>query len=817
MEKESAEAFRAALAVVSTERDQLRLALDEASRDMERLRAEAQAGSKVKADFLARMTHELRTPLSAIIGLANLAAPEAGNPRLADYLARIRESARGLLEVVDDITDFSRLEKGEVDLAPVPFDLSAALARVSGRFLGPAREKGLRLTTRLDPCAPVRLVGDHARLEGILGHLVGNAVKFTEKGSVDVVVDCLSREDGLVRLVFAVHDTGIGMVQADIPAMLESFTQADGTLSRPYGGTGLGLALVSRGVALLGGTLSVESAPGRGTRFSFEAGFAEDAIAGLAEASGLSVCPESPPQRMAIPAAAAAGRVGSESRPLGGVLILLVEDNPINQQVAREILERLGAGVDVAQHGREAVEMAPLTFYDVVLMDVQMPVMDGLEATRRIRALPGGADLPIVALTAHALDEDRDRCLEAGMNDYLTKPLDVDRLLSSLGQWIASAAAAAKPGRARAARTEWPDVRPEPPAAPAPGLDAAAALARLGGNERLLLSVAAEFVRDYAASAARIESRIQTGNLEEARRLAHTVKGVAGNLAAGALAAAARDLEAALAAGSQPHASLLDAFRETLAAAVAAASKLSPPQPAVPACAKSGCWRVLVVDDAKLNRAIVSQILRSVGHEVVTAADGKQACRVLFGENNAGRPFDAILMDIEMPEMDGPTAARIIRGLLAASVNPPCPAGIPIIALTSHDAAEERARCLDAGMDECLHKVLEHNALLSALERIIGGEAKARLSSCPQPTGGAAAALTPLLRCLAGHLAEGNIRADEDMAVLREAFVGRPAPPEMAELSQAVEHFEFSAALAIMRRMAGSLGIDPGEVVRRSV
>ncbi len=811
MEKESAGAPPTALAAVSAERDQLRRALGDASREMERLRADAQAGSKAKADFLARMTHEMRTPLSAIIGLANLAAPEAGNPRLADYFAKIRESARGLLEVVDDITDFSRLEKGQVDLAIAPFNLAEALARVSARFAAAAQTKGLTLTTMTGPEAPARLVGDCGRLEGILGHLVGNAVKFTEKGSVAIAVDCLSREGGQARLRFAVRDTGIGMAQQDVPAMLESFTQADGTLSRPYGGTGLGLALVSRGVELLGGTLSVESRPGNGARFVFELPFAEDTAAGSE-----SACPP-PAGHMPGTSLEPAGETcrGGDFRPLGGVLLLLVEDNSINQQVARETLERLGADVDVARHGREAVEMAQMAFYDVVLMDVQMPVMDGLEATRRIRKLPGCADVPIVALTAHALAEDRDRCLAAGMNDYLTKPLDVSQLLTSLGQWISSAAAAVK--ARHVVKAHLAGAAFDPGEAAAAGLDPAAALVRLGGNERLLLSVAAEFARDYAGTGQRLERLLRVGELEEARRLAHTIKGVAGNLAAEPLASAARGLETVLASGRVPDAAALRVFQECLDAAIAVASKLSPPPEAEPVCSAGGCWRVLVVDDAKLNRAIVSQILRSAGHEVVTASNGKEACRALFGETNADRPFDVILMDIEMPEMDGPAAARLIRKLLAASVRPPCPPGIPIVALTSHEAADERARCLEAGMSECLHKAFEHDALLSALARIVGGEPKARLSSCPRPASGGGASLTPLLRCLAGHLAEGNIRADEDMAVLREAFIGRPAPPEVAELSQAVEHFEFSSALDIIRRLAGALGVDSDDIVRRTV
>ena len=816
MELDRAEALQAELGAVSAERDRLRQALAEAGSVIERLRTDAEAGSQAKADFMARMTHEMRTPLSAIIGLANLAQPLVVNPKVADYCAKIRASARALLEVVDDITDFSRLEKGQADLTAAPFALAVSLARVAERLASDARGKGLPLTVHLDPAIPARLVGDSARLEGILGHLAGNAVKFTERGVVRLAADLVACEGGTATVAFCVVDSGIGMAEASIPAMLESFTQGDGSLSRPYGGTGLGLALASRGVALLGGTLSVESRPGQGTQFQFTVSFAEDAAGhpGCARSAAPATALVSPgePRTQALADDAAAFLA---ERPLAGALVLLVEDNTINQQVARETLERLGAAVDVAQNGREAVEMVRAVCYDIVLMDVQMPVMDGLAATGAIRALPGAVDLPIVALTAHALDEDRDRCLEAGMNDYLTKPLEVDRLLAAFGQWIAPAAAAARAGGrslvlpGNAARADA--VSPGPASA---GIDVSTALKRLGGNERLLASVAAEFARDYAGCAETLSRLVADGDSESARRLVHTIKGVAGNLAAASLAGAARAVEVVLSAGGRPDAATLETFATALAAAVASAATLTPPSAPEPACSVSGCWRVLLVDDAKLNRAIFAQIIRSAGHEVVTANNGKEACRALFGEKYIGRPFDLIIMDIEMPEMDGPTAARTIRRLLSASVAPPCPPGIPIVALTSHDVDAERQRCLDAGMDACLHKVFEQGELLEALSAVMGSrEDKARQSVCPRPTGSTGAGMLPLMRCMAGHLAEGSIRADEDMAVVREAFIGCIAPPEVAELAEAVERYEFARAIGILGRLAQALGFDPAAAV----
>jgi CheY-like chemotaxis protein/signal transduction histidine kinase/HPt (histidine-containing phosphotransfer) domain-containing protein len=811
MEPQPAQTAKDALAIVVAERDHLRQALAEAGSVIERLDAEAQAGRQAKADFMARMTHEMRTPLSAIIGLANLARPLAADAKLVDYLSKMSQAARGLLEVVDDITDFSRLEKGQADLDVAPFEPAAALERVAGRMAGAAREKGLTLAVRLDPGLPARLVGDGNRLEAVLGHLAGNAVKFTERGGLRLEADLAGGDGDTVLVAFAVTDTGVGMDAATIPDMLDSFTQGDGSLSRPYGGTGLGLALAGRGVALLGGSLGVDSRPGQGTRFHFVVPFAVPAeVAGGRFTALAPTVPPGPADLGAAPSSLAA-------RPLSGTLVLLVEDNAINQQVARETLEGLGAAVDVAINGREAVEMVGSALYDVVLMDVQMPVMDGLAATRAIRALPGTADLPIVALTAHALAEDRDRCLEAGMNDYLTKPLDLDRLLASLGQWIAPAAAAVR-NRPSLQRIDMlkPGASGEggAPSSTVP-IDIAAARRRLGGNDRLLASVVTEFARDYAGSAAALAGLLAAGDTESARRLVHTVKGVAGNLAAEPLAQAARGLEDVLAGGIRPDSASLDLFARTLEAAVTSAAGLILPKASAPACQAKGCWRVLLVDDAKLNRAIFSQILRSAGHEVDTAENGKDACRRLFGQKNTGRPYDLILMDIEMPEMDGPTAARTIRRLLAASVAPPCPPGLPIVALTSHDADVERQRCLEAGMDACLHKVFEQGEMLAILEGIMDGRAiGARPASGQILAGGDPAGLLPVLRRLAGHLAEGNIRADEDMAVLGEAFVGRVAPAELGQLAETVERYEFAAARDILERLVLALGLDPQALAR---
>ena len=800
MERESVEAaaLQAALERARTEGDRLRTDLATAESTIAGLRRQAQATSQAKTDFMARMTHEIRTPLSAIIGLANLALSGQDCAAMPDYLVKIRVSAKTLLDVVDDITEFSRLEKGQADVVCLPFSPAELLDRLRARFADTARNKGLTLVTSLDPAIPTHLRGDQARLEQILSHLIGNAVKFTEHGRVIVQVRWLGCEGSQARLEFSVRDTGIGMAPETIPDMLESFTQADDSMSRPYGGTGLGLALVQRGLTLLGASLRAESAPGQGSLFSFRVNFTP-------ELPGICPLPPDAPETIST--------LAPSDVPLAGAHILLVEDNAINQQVARETLLRCGATVEVAGHGAEAVGMVQARPYDVVLMDVQMPVMDGLTATRAIRELPGLADLPIVALTAHALAEDRDRCLAAGMNDYLTKPIEIDRLLATLGQWIVPAAARNTVQDA----TRAPLILPETPQANAlplhgsetpAGLDLATALARLGGNDRLLRHVVAEFVREYGDCADQLRRHLDGGNLDGARRLVHTVKGVAGNIAATALAASARELEESLLAGAKPPEPALAAFQTALERTLADAVRLEPSVDAPTLQSAGPSWRILLVDDARLNRAIFSQILKSAGHEVVAAVNGKEACRLLFGGKRPERPFDCILMDIEMPEMDGLKAARLIRDLLGASVNPPCPPDIPIVALTFHDAAAEAERCRQAGMDACLAKLFDREGLLTGLGKILEGRMPGASATRPHTALAATAtALPALLGALATHLREGSIRADEDLAALGELLANQPQPPELADLAAAIERYDFHEASACLDRLAAVWGL----------
>jgi PAS domain S-box-containing protein len=386
----------------------------EALEETQRARDAALDAARTKAVFLATMSHELRTPMNGILGMTRLALESPMSDEAREHVETVRSSAEALLTVINDVLDFSKIEAGKLTLETLPFGLRRLVDDTLRSFAPTCREKGLTLGGDVDADVPDGLAGDPDRLRQVLVNLVGNAVKFTPEGAVRVTITRVATDDAGVVLRFAVADTGIGIAADQIDRVFAAFTQADDTTTRRFGGTGLGLAITRQLVGLMGGEVGVESTPGRGSTFHFTVRF------GLADAAAASA-----------PAALPAPVV----RPLR---VLLAEDNPVNQQVALRVLEKRGHTVVVAADGRAAVARACEAAFDLVLMDMQMPEMDGLEATAAIRAAEAGSGrrTPIVAMTANALEGDRERCLAAGMDDYLAKPIDfaaLDRVLARYG------------------------------------------------------------------------------------------------------------------------------------------------------------------------------------------------------------------------------------------------------------------------------------------------------------------------------------------------------------------------------------------------
>lgn len=396
-------------------------------------REKAESAAEAKSLFLANMSHEIRTPMNGVIGYTDLALAADPPGVQRDYLLKIKASARVLLALINDILDFSKIEAGHLELETIAFRLGEVLSDIDDMFSPQAVERGIGLEIEPPPARIGGLLGDPLRLRQVLMNLVSNAIKFTVQGGVTVRVTlCEPGEDGL-RLRFAVADTGVGIAPERIESLFDSFTQSDGSTTRRYGGTGLGLAISRELVSMMGGRIGAESEMGKGARFWFEVPFhAADPVCLRERERG-----------------GAPGTVAPQTR-LAGARVLLVEDNLVNREIAQAFLMRVGIEVDTAVNGQEGVEAAASGDYDAVLMDVQMPVMDGIEATTRIRGNNRLSGLPVIAMTAHAMEGDREKLLEAGMDDYVSKPIDPELLYGVLAGWIRSRriGAEARPGAA---------------------------------------------------------------------------------------------------------------------------------------------------------------------------------------------------------------------------------------------------------------------------------------------------------------------------------------------------------------------------------
>jgi len=490
--------------------------------ELQRLKARADAASKAKSDFLSNMSHEIRTPMNSIIGMTHLALNATPDPRQRDYLEKIYHSGQHLLGIINDILDFSKIEAGMLELRRVTFMLDALMRNIEAQLGAAAAARGLRFDVEIAPELMRPLCGDSLRLEQVLLNFASNAVKFSEHGRI-VLRARLDRAFGPEVLVrFEVHDRGIGIGPAELAQLFMPFQQADPSATRRYGGTGLGLAISRQLAELMGGEVGVTSAPGAGSTFWFTARLSlED---GANNMVGLGAAP------------------APQIARLDDCAVLLVEDNPFNQQVARELLEQAGAAVTVAGDGAQALAAMARARFDCVLMDVQMPVMDGLEATRRIRADPALKETLVVAMTANAGVDDRTRCLEAGMNEFLAKPVVPELLAATIARCL---------GRTTA---PVPDVALRPLSAPgavanavtggADVLDLARLAATAGGDTERMRKYAYLFLETARENLAGIETSLAAGDLTHTASLAHQLKSAARAVGALSFGDVCEDLEA---------------------------------------------------------------------------------------------------------------------------------------------------------------------------------------------------------------------------------------------------------------------------------
>jgi TMAO reductase system sensor TorS len=382
--------------------------------ELKQARDRAEEMSQAKGEFLANMSHEIRTPMNGVIGTLQLLSDTTLAPEQQEYVNTAHKSAHSLLTILNDILDLSKIEAGKLNIELIPLDLREIVSELITLHTMTAEEKCIQLYAEIDDKLPQVLIGDPTRLRQIMANLVSNAVKFTDKGHVLVRIKVVSRDDNSADIRLEVEDTGVGIRDDIKDELFNEFTQADGSTTRKYGGTGLGLAIVRQLVEMMHGQFGVDSVPGEGSTFWF---------------------------RITLPIgeAQATTQPGSSEQAVKGLLqghVLLVEDNPINQMVAQKMLEKIGLESTLAGDGQEALNRLEQDRFDAVLMDCQMPVMDGFEATRRIREQSALTSLPVIAMTANVMEGDREKCIEAGMNDYIGKPVVEADLKKTLARWL---------------------------------------------------------------------------------------------------------------------------------------------------------------------------------------------------------------------------------------------------------------------------------------------------------------------------------------------------------------------------------------------
>jgi PAS domain S-box-containing protein len=493
--------------------------------EMHELKARADAASRAKSEFLSNMSHEIRTPMNSIIGMTHLARELAHEPRLQAYLDRIHHAGQHLLGIINRLLDFSKIEAGRMELEVLDVSVEQLMQNVRAQLEQDAAAKGLQLRFEVEPALLAPLRGDPLRLEQVLLNFTNNAIKFSERGTVSVRAHKLAQEGEQTLVRFEVQDEGMGIIDAELPKLFTPFHQADASITRRHGGTGLGLVISKQLAELMGGTVGVESVPGQGSLFWFTARL---------ERGGQHVAAEAPP-------------AGATSASIAGVRILLVEDNVFNQEVGRELLERAGAQVSVAANGSEALEALRRERFDCVLMDLQMPVMDGLEATRRIRADAGLHDTVVIAMTANASVEDRTRCLAAGMDEFVTKPVAPEQLADTIARCLARAPARAAPVAKPASAIQ------------AGLLDTSALEAAVGEDRDKIRRYTFLFLDAAREGLAEIDVALARSDLARVAAVAHRLKSSARTVGANSFAAVCAEMEAQQDSGSLAQARALTA------------------------------------------------------------------------------------------------------------------------------------------------------------------------------------------------------------------------------------------------------------------